>query len=165
MKNTHWLLLPALLGLGVAQAQTCKSAISQTTPDADFILQNGGTEALHKTTGLIWKRCLEGLSYDSATQNCTGSATSFTWQAAMQQADSTWRVPNIKELASIVEQSCHNLSINRTIFPNWFSPYVWSSSVDADNSNEAWGVDFDNGYSATDNRSYTGRVWLVRGGQ
>ncbi len=155
MKHPYWLFLPALLWLGVTQAQTCNSAIPETTPTADFILQNGGAEVLHTATGLIWKRCLETQIYDSATQSCSDGSPLGThlWSQALGETDGTWRLPNIKELKSIVERSCHSPTINLTIFPNQKTKRVWSSSPYAYGYSSAgplkkkgaWVVDFNTG--------------------
>jgi len=88
---------------------------------------------------------------------------------------SDWRLPTIKELASIVYANAHNPSINERYFPTnestfWEeipAPY-WSSTTDADSSfaNTAWYVDFNNGnvigrYPKDNNY----HVRAVRGGQ
>jgi hypothetical protein len=41
----------------------------------------------------------------------------------------------------------------------------WSSSPNAQNSNNAWNVNFNNGNSNNNNRTNTNRVRLVRGGE
>jgi len=103
----------------------------------------------------------------------TGNATPFTWQAALQRAaeadfagSSLWRLPNKKELDSLVEQRCYNPAINNRIFSNTPTDKVfWSSSSNADNAGLAWIVNFNNGslnYYGKDSANY---VRLVRGGQ
>jgi hypothetical protein len=59
----------------------------------------------------MWMRCALGQNWNGAT--CTGSGQAYTWQAALQAAEgssfagySDWRLPDIKELSSIVEQAC-----------------------------------------------------------
>jgi hypothetical protein len=93
-------------------------------------------------TGLTWKRCSEGQSWDGAT--CAGSAMYHTWQQALQVADtasyagqSDWRLPNAKELASIVEQACYSPAIDEAVFPATPSSYYWSSSPGASNAGRA----------------------------
>ena len=79
-------------------------------------------------TNLIWKKCSEG----SSDNNCTtGSDVTYTWQEALNlsnNSNDTWRLPNIKELRSLVAYDRHNPAINTSIFPNTPSEFFWSSS-------------------------------------
>ncbi|MDP4028446.1 MAG: DUF1566 domain-containing protein [Gallionella sp.] len=59
----------------------------------------------------------------------------MTWNAALAAAKdanfaghSDWRLPNIKELESIVESCGYNPAINRTLFPATPDEYFWSGS-------------------------------------
>ena len=153
------LLLPSL---AVAQ---CDTAITATT--AHLIDNHNGTISDPKT-GLIWKKCSVGQSYNSTTNSCDGTATKYTWQLALQQSDSVWRIPNIKELSSIVELSCSSPSINEAVFPETPLDFYWSSSPLAFYSNHAWVVRFNN-YGEDNTRSRNengdGYVRLVRSGR
>lgn len=165
-----WLavLLTIAMAPALALAQTCKDDIPASAPDSRFSANGDGT-VTDKATGLIWKQCAEGLS---GADCLTGSATNFTWQQALQHAEaavfagsSLWRLPNKKELASLVEQRCYLPAINSRFFPNTPSSWFWSSSPNASNPNYAWYVYFGDGYV---NNSYKGNaiyVRLVRGGQ
>jgi Protein of unknown function (DUF1566) len=145
-------LLP-VIGIG----QTCKTAsIPASTPTRQFINNNNGTVTDTKT-GLMWKRCSEGQTWNSVT--CSGSAADFTWKAALQRAQThnrigfagfkDWRLPNVKELFSIVEKQCYAPAINLTIFPSkGYYALFWSSSPSATTAgDDAWGVYFDSGYA------------------
>lgn len=162
-------LLAAASALSPLWAQTCNSAISATTPDSDFTLNGDGT-ATHHRTGLTWLRCSLGQSWDGTT--CTGTASAYTWQAALQAPVGysfaglgDWRLPNKNELASLVERSCYEPAMNLTVFPDMASLYVWSSSPLAGSSDYAWSVYFLYGDVGFDNRSSSEQVRLVRGGQ
>jgi hypothetical protein len=155
-----------------AQAQTCNAYMPASTPDSQ-LTDNGNGTVTDTKTGLVWKQCVEGLS--GATCN-SGSAGAFTWQTALQQPGvvndnggfagySDWRLPNIKELRSIVEEKCVDPAINLTKFPNTPSSVVWSGSPLAGHSDYAWIVHFVNGYSYFVNRNDNLQVRLVRGGQ
>ena len=153
-------------------AQTCKpDSIPASTPDAQLVDNGDGTIADTKT-GLVWKKCPEGLS----GAHCdSGSALTFTWQEALEQPGvvnssgfagyTDWRLPNNKELTSIVEEQCYDPAINVNRFPGTSSSYFWSGSPYAASSGNAWGVGFYNGYSNDVDRSNSFRVRLVRGGQ
>ncbi len=59
-----------------------------------------------------------------------------------------WRLPNIKELYSIIEEQCIVPAINLDVFPNTPSNRnYWSSSPhNANDSSNAWFVGFGYGY-------------------
>ena len=170
-----WLTLLAMSY--AVQAQTCKpESIPASTPNSQ--LQDNGDGTITDTkTGLIWKRCLEGQSgSDCASGSASGSAEAFTWQQALQRAQtvnssggfagfSDWRLPTIKELSSLVEHQCVDPAINLTRFPNASNHWLWSSSAVAGSSNSAWLVGFSHGYALWGYRSYNGQLRLVRSGQ
>jgi len=163
-----------LIWSGEAMAvQTCKTAsITASTPTADFVVHGNGT-VTHTRTGLMWKQCSEGLSGAGCT---TGTAARYSWQAALQLAETLnaragfatfndWRVPNQKELKSIVERQCDTPSINAAIFPATVSSGYWSASPYAGVATSAWGVNFGNGSGGASSKSGSNYVRLVRGGQ
>ena len=164
---TMLIILPAVVTAEV-MCENRNPAVPITTPTSDFVLHNDGT-VTHTPTGLMWMRCSLGQTWDGA--NCTGSASSYTWADALQAAQNTpfagyadWRLPNFRELASIVERSCFDPAINAAVFPN--TPPVdifWSSSPYAYFSGgHAWVVNFDSGHVGDNFKSNTLRVRLVR---
>ncbi|MFC1795733.1 DUF1566 domain-containing protein [Pseudomonadota bacterium] len=160
-----WAMLSAV---SASAAQVCPNGIPQTTPTADFTNHGDGT-LTHKVTGRMWKQCVEGLS---GVGCASGTVSKFTWQEALQRANvhsfagyDDWRLPNIKELSSIIERSCYDPAINLSVFPNGPSSSVWSGSPYADDTNDAWGVLFNGGYDVLRLRTDSYSVRLVRGGQ
>ena len=166
-----WLTLLAMSY--AVQAQTCKpESIPASTPNSQ--LQDNGDGTITDTkTGLIWKRCLEG---QSGSDCASGSAEAFTWQQALQRAQtvnssggfagfSDWRLPTIKELSSLVEHQCVDPAINLTRFPNASSDGLWSSSAVAGNTEYAWSVGFSDGNAFWDYEGNLNRLRLVRSGQ
>ena len=150
----------------------CVGTITPTTPTADFT-DNGNGTVTHNKTGLMWKQCTEGLS---GVGCAAGTTAVYTWQNAMNQATaantaafagfSDWRLPNQKELFSIVEQQCSIPSVNATIFPATVSGgFYWSSSSYAANGALALGIVFNYGMSGSSSKTLTNYVRLVRGGQ
>ena len=112
-------LLAALLLLTVEMG----SALGQ----ARFAYSQDGSEVTDNQTGLIWRRCSEGQSFSGGT--CVGVAANFTHEAALAHARSQtgWRLPNVKELASIVDRTRQNPAIDIAAFPA--TPCcAWSSS-------------------------------------
>ena len=167
-------LLASLLFSGMASAQTCTNAnMAESTPTSRYTFGTGGV-VTDNTTGLMWKRCLEGQTFSGST--CTGSATAMDWQAALNQAQTAntandsghndWRVPNLKELKSTVEYCRADPAINTEVFPGW-SYWLWSSSpvTYPGYASYAWGVFFGYGYDSWDNRNDDHHVRLVRSGQ
>jgi hypothetical protein len=146
--------------------------VAESTPTIAFTDNLNGT-VTHKLTGLMWKQCAEGLSGAGCTNS---SALTFTWANALVQArDSNfaghidWRLPNIKELESIVESCGYYPSINKPLFPatpflpeyTWF----WSGSSYVPLPTHAWKVSFHSGFTGADAKAGDGYVRLVRGGQ
>ena len=163
--------LTLLLLAGPALGQICKYDSIVATAPASRFTDNGDGTVTDKATGLQWKRCSEGQTWSGGT--CIGSPTTRTWQQALQLAEaasyagkSDWRLPNVKELSSIVELACYKPAIDAAIFPATPASWYWSSSPSAGYPLRAWGVDFDDGndgYGSKD--GVNGRVRLVRGGQ
>lgn len=152
------LLLPAIAG-----AATCNTKdIKATTPDSDFI-DNGDGTLVHKKTGLMWKRCVEGTYGD----NCeTGRPTTHDWKQAGLLADfaifaghKDWRLPYIYELIGIVEAQCYSPSINEKLFPNTPISYFWTASPAED---RAWSVNFHSGFTKDSRKTNAHYVRLVR---
>ncbi len=147
------------------------TAVPATTPTADFVLDDTNGTAYHTKTGLTWKRCIEGWVWNGNTcVDDTGVADNYTWSLALQRGPalgtfagfSDWRLPNMKELGSIVEQRNWNPAINATVFPNTPNYYFWSASPSA---GSAWGVSFLNGGGDADVKGDDHAVRMVRGGQ
>ncbi len=97
-----------------------------------FTISADGSEVTDQKTGLIWRRCAEGMNWDGAT--CAGTAATFPHEAALQRAtaqvtNAIWRLPNIKELFSIVDESRSIPAIDLAIFPATPSNQFWSNSI------------------------------------
>jgi hypothetical protein len=136
---------------------TCKPEhIRATTPTADFTDNRDGT-VTHSRSGLVWMRCALGQTWDGLT--CSGTAKKFLWKDTLQAAANfnaaggyaahhDWRMPNIKELDSIVELQCFAPAINLEIFPGTPPWRFWSStpSINENDPRFVWRIDFKNGY-------------------
>lgn len=175
------LILPSLS----TSAQTCMSSAALAVPaTTNHLVDNNNGTVSDSKTGLIWKKCIEGLSYDTASNSCIGNiqslSTIFTWQEAFTQATNTnagtvgenfshvdWRVPNMKELTSIVELKCYDPAINTNAFPRTpalsgnYSPFLSSTPV-ADAAGTVRAVSFYNGITLTVAKNNQWYVRLVR---
>ncbi len=181
MKSRYGLMLVGLLVAGVAQSQTCSS---DTSPVDRFEMRNGGATVFDKLTGLEWKRCPEDYVLDTGSDpgtgddTCTdGGSSTFNWQQALQDAKNLdqgagyagatdWRVPNAKELRSIVEEACEGPAIDLAVFPGTPSAMFWSASPYSGNALFSWHVSFIYGEVDWSASVFSAmNVRLVRGGQ
>lgn len=164
-KNRWFAALGFLLAFGVSQASECLNSIPPSNPDLFYQVQ--GDVVTDSRTGLMWKRCSEGQSWSGST--CVGTASVRNWTDALQLAEastfagySDWRLPNLKELRSLVEECRVNPAINVSIFPSTPGMNFWTSSPYAGSSSGAWYVFFGNGYGNTGHTDRVGNTLLVR---
>lgn len=142
--------------------QMCKiGLIAETTPISQFQDNQDGTVTDLKTK-LIWKKCAEGYSWQATTNTCapeTEIALMLNWPEALARATKVnssggyanavnWRLPNIKELSSIIENACYGPSMNLSIFPNAPSGIFWSSTPYVAAPEYAWSVRFNYGQNS-----------------
>jgi hypothetical protein len=83
-----------------------------------FVL-NGGL-AFDTKTGLTWKRCSLGTTYDGR-RGCTGDKMFVNLDTAMRLANETGdgsRVPSGPELESIIDPSCGTPVVDKSVFPD-----------------------------------------------
>lgn len=166
-------------------SQTCRASIEPSTPTARFSTDADGN-VIDADTGLMWKRCSEGLTGNGCSAAVGGGSISYaalahTWQQALNRVEtvnatsgdpeinpgdySDWRLPNVKELASIIERSCHNPALNRSVFPGDYKDRTintesgrtdirfWSSSPDVTNGSVAWTIQAYDGNDLRDNKA------------
>ncbi|GAB4090818.1 hypothetical protein GCM10028785_34870 [Hydrogenophaga soli] len=125
------------------------------------------------TTGLVWDQC----PYGQTGATCAGSAQTVQWQGALDasvaanaanyKGFSDWRVPNVKELLSIVKIDAALPSIDTTVFPNTPSVYFWTSTTEMNAPSQAWTVQFRDGLALPQPKVFImlRPVRLVRSGQ
>lgn len=155
---------------GAFAASICNYDNIAATAPASRFTDNGDGTVTDQATRLQWKRCSEGQTWSGGT--CTGRLISYRWQQALQHADtaidagkSDWRLPNIKELTSIVEEACIRPAIDLSVFPAAPDDGYWSSSPAAAIPDKAWRTNFYYGDIQPYGKGYDSRVRLVRGGQ
>jgi len=113
-----------------------------------------------------------GQTWDGVNSTCTGTASTYTFDQANAltgtvtfAGQSDWRVPNIRELQTIVNRDAFDPSIDRSAFPATSSSFFWSSTNLSYDLSSAWFVFFYDGYAFGGNRIDYHEVRLVRGGK
>ena len=145
------------------------------TCDMDYT-DNGDGTVTDNCTGLMWKKCSEP---DTSTTTCGGTHSTYTWANALIQCEgldfaghSDWRLPNAKELFSIVLHEYPAITdvkaqgapyINQTVFPNTVSSYYWSSATYPIGTGGALLVSFGSGYVVSGSKTGSRYVRCVRG--
>jgi hypothetical protein len=146
--------------------------LNPARPTSDYVDNNDGT-VTHGPTGLMWKRCAEGQTWNGIT--CTGTAGTYTWDAAKLLTStfvgkSDWRLPTQEELLSMVDYGMvidfnvtTSTAKNATIFPNAPSDPFWSATSSVGSAYWAWYVFFGyrtDGYDGYKTSAYY--AYLVR---
>ena len=137
---------------------------------ADF-RDNGDGTVTDLRSKLVWQQC----SAPSGGTNCSsGTPATYIWDNALSYCNglsvggsTDWRLPNVKELQSIVDVAkASDPTIDVTYFPNTQPGDYWTSTTAASSTIYAWYVRFKIGYwmtSAADKPSGQ-YVRCVRGG-
>ena len=109
-----------------------------------------------KVTGLVWE--MKQNKDDVPDYNNPHDAdNTYKWHdaqdifiGALNSAQfggySDWRLPTVKELASIIDRATYNPSINTTYFPNTQEFFYWSSTTYTGYPDITWTVSFLNAY-------------------
>jgi hypothetical protein len=130
--------LALLLNVATASAQQqCDGEPSKRSlPDSRFEDHRDGT-VTDRTTKLTWMTCSIGQTWTPA--GCDAMPAPQTWSAAQDAAAavnrsgshffSDWRVPQLRELASITEPACANPRTNLRVFPATPAGFYWTSSL------------------------------------
>lgn len=147
--------LPLLVALhaGYAGATAiCNDQIDRTVPTARFADHGNGT-LTDRANGLTWMRCQLGQRWSGTT--CSGEPGVFYWQQALQEAERirqqpghalygfggkhAWRLPDAKELLTLLEGACLKPALNEVLFPRALAgegkevrdgyAYLWSATA------------------------------------
>lgn len=151
-------------------AQVCNDAIPRNAFDARYEVDLADPRIVTDTaTGLQWQRCNLGFVLDDndgdpnyATHSCNSPEENtdgddvfidevFLWSGAVEAAADEgdgWRLPNIKELTSLLEVACHSPAINSSIFPGTAELRYWSNTLgNVGDDSLVWTIDFSDGQS------------------
>jgi hypothetical protein len=121
---------------------TAPGAIAVAPPNQYTVIATG--EVRDNYTGLVWQQ-----DYSAATMAWADAAG---YCAGLTTGGHTWRLPSIRELATLVDEAQVAPSINRTMFPNTrygsrSNNWYWASHRAAGNATAAWALNFDDGFT------------------
>ena len=121
---------------------TAPGALAVAPPNQYTVVATG--EVRDNYTGLVWQQdySTAGMAWADAAGYCAGLTT----------GGHTWRLPSIRELATLVDEAQVAPSINRTMFPNTkygskSNNWYWASHRAAGNATAAWAINFDDGFT------------------
>lgn len=146
-----------------------------TLPSPTYTDHGDGT-VTDTVSGLMWDKCSWGQAGDT---DCSGgSATTHTWQQALAVAVNAnasnykgyndWRLPNVRELESLLKYDTSSPAIDGTVFPNTQSSSYWSATISLGHAIpfSSYQIYFGNGITnAGVHPNYYYYVRLVRSGQ
>ncbi|MEY4903164.1 MAG: hypothetical protein RLZZ292_979 [Bacteroidota bacterium] len=125
-----------------------------TTIVAHFT-DNGDGTITDNLTNLVWQK--------------TPNPNLLTWEDALKYAEnltfatvSDWRLPNIKEMQSINDESVTKPSVSTTFFPTIGVKKYWSSTSLPNQTTKAWYLDTQFGITTYDEKTVANSVLCVR---
>ena len=118
---------------------------------------NGNGTVNDLGTGLVWQQ---------------GEGGRIVWEMALVYCDelqlagkNDWRLPNYKELQSLVDYRYYSPAVQAAFFPNLDPEFYWSSTTFAGQTKNAWFVNFYRGSVEHGNKSNSFNVRCVRSQQ
>ena len=127
--------------------------VKGSTPTlTDFTRDNSNNIVTDNTNGLQWED--------------NDSIASLNWEAAISYCETLnldgtgWRLPNFKELNSIVDRNSYTPPYIHSKFNHTSDDYYWSSTTII--NFDAWVILFELGMSNSQNKPNTGSVRCVR---
>jgi len=170
MRNRLLILIFVLMSEPL-YAQQCDNSRTATSPDENFIMNSNGT-VKDRLSGLLWMRCALGQQWRD--QRCAFNHLGYSFADARDAVSEIndaggfagyrdWRLPDMKELMTIVEQRCEDPAINNNAFPDTPVTGYWTSQRDPDYSDGAMLIHFLNGRYYMAHIDGTWAVRLVRG--
>lgn len=129
------------------------------TSQVNHFTDNGDGTITDNRTQLVWQK--------------NPSTTTMTWEQALTYSEdlslsnaTDWRLPNIKELQSLNDESISNPSVNVTYFPTIGVKNYWSSTTlkpNTANPSSAWYFSTQFGITTYDLKANSNYVLCVRG--
>ena len=128
-----------------------------TAFNIDHFKDNGDGTITDNYTGLVWQKFQ--------------SPNTMNWEEALIYSQNLllagkndWRLPNLKELQSLNDETLAKPSFNKTYFTNVLSGNYWSSTTLIQAQTKAWDINIDYGIVSYNDKTLKQNVLLVRGG-
>ncbi len=118
-------------------------------PKKQSLSKNADGTITDSRTGLTW--------------NAKTAQASTTWEEAPKACPAPWRLPSIKELQSLNDESAVSPSVNHALFPDTTQEQYWSSTPMSNRPERAWTVDFSAGIVSYDDKTEKLHVRCVKG--
>jgi hypothetical protein len=123
---------------GSAAAEASLSCADQPrTLSAARFRDNGDGTVTDTVSQLMWMRCAVGQRWSAG--HCEGRAALAGWDEARRLADAVnrdasgffndWRMPSLRELATITERGCTPPRTNGEVFPQTPAAAFWSATA------------------------------------
>lgn len=145
-------------------SQICEPLLTtQNISEENFTFNDINGTIYDTVTELKWARCAWGQEWNADKKTCNQFPIKLNWQDALITAndldygnETEWRLPDIKELMSIIDFQCFIPPLNTTIFPQppasldnglWSSTPVQTDPVNASDSEgvKIWFIDVGEG--------------------
>ena len=166
----------AAAGGAIAQ-QLCDGAPEGRSAPTSRFLDNADGTVTDKESKLMWLRCSAGQAWAADLGRCHGEVDRLSWAAAQSFASEVnrhdsfffndWRVPQLRELATLIERGCANPRINLAVFPGTEASRYWSATLRPSARDEgfAYALSFGAEGMAYRPKDEAHRVRLVRSAQ
>lgn len=135
------LLFAVLPAAAAGSGSMNESHLQLVCPEASMppqrFVDNGDGTVTDGVSKLMWMRCAWGQNW--LPETCMGVAEAVNWQQAQQQAQrlnqqaqsfyNDWRMPTLRELASITDRSCATPRTNAAVFPHTPAAGFWTGTA------------------------------------
>lgn len=149
---------------------TNKNPNIEPTKPSRLYIDHGRGVVTDKVTGLMWQKCDVGYTgADCRIDDQHQGPRLMSWLLALDFASNNtnygyndWRLPNIKELQSLVESACFNPALNDALFPIKNYGHYWTSTPDTVNDTKVWVMDLGSGQERIMSKESVLSLLLVR---
>jgi hypothetical protein len=136
MRLITLILAAATSQVGFAEQRCDTRDLPLSLPSERFIEHDDGT-VTDTASGLMWMRCSLGQQW--TTGGCQGEPMRYEWDAledAAQQINASgdfffndWRVPQLRNLAMLIERQCQDPRTNLEVFSGTPADFFWTSTL------------------------------------